>query len=200
MNILNRLGRLVISAFAVGFLAHASAAPVRPSGFVARLYTEGLGRIADKDPSGSFALDPLQGFRYWALHHNNGASATCNSAFLHDLSINVLTSPEFIALWNAPKQGNTLQDVKFAVTAAYRAVLSREPEQPPNSDALGSWAGWIFSGGAADQIGRFAAFIGALTGTSEFALLADKFCAADGDIDKVDAFIRIWWDRRRLIR
>lgn len=106
-------------------LASAPSFAAVPSQFIAKQYTEGLGRAPD--PSG------------WQNATNYALSAGCSAATLQTLAFNVFSSSEYTS------KGYTAEE---QVLTAYRAIFSREPD----SSGFPFWVNSLKSGHTVAEI------------------------------------------------
>jgi hypothetical protein len=123
---------LLATAFAMACLqATATPAATTPSQFIAKLYSEALGRAPN--PAG------------WRLHHSFFAAGGCSAGRLRTAAIQFFGSAEY-----ASRRYTAAE----TVLTAYRAILSREPDP----SGLAHWTGRLREGaGPAKLAGEMAA-------------------------------------------
>ncbi|WNG62077.1 DUF4214 domain-containing protein [Archangium gephyra] len=109
-------------------LASAECLAAVPSQFIAKQYTEGLGR----------APDPLG----WQNATNAAISAGCSAASLQNIALGVFSSAEYTSKGYTAAEG---------VLTAYRAIFSREPDP----SGFSYWVNYLESGHTVAEIVPF---------------------------------------------
>lgn len=110
---------------AICVLAHAAAMAAVPSQFIAKLYSEALGRAPDATG--------------WRTHHGFFAAKGCSAGTLRSAAFGLFGAPEYAALRYAPEE---------IVLTSYRAILSREPDPT----GFAHWLGRLQAGATPAQL------------------------------------------------
>lgn len=131
--------RLVILGTAC-LLAQAAALAAQPSQFIAKLYSEALGRAPDATG--------------WRTHHGFFAAKGCSAGTLRSAAFGFFAAPEYAVLRYTPEE---------TVLTAYRAILSREPDPT----GFAHWLDRIRGGSAPAQLAGELAASGEFAGLAE---------------------------------
>lgn len=148
-----------ITGMSLGPVISAQAVPYAqvPGQFMAKIYTEGLGRAPDAS-----AWDSMQNY-----YIDNG----CSVSTLSTQGTAVFTSAEFASDYPIPDTTSAQQTLAARVIALYRGALNRDPASSELSATVAALA-------TSQTAANWASIVSSAFGSSEFASLAsNQICA-----------------------